>query len=564
MTDSVSSTSTTTTTTRTSYSQNRNDFDTDALVEDAVAAKMARADSYETRLSGNEVKISAYQDMQDKLQSLLDTLEVLRGPSGSSGASSDVFQDRATYLTSASSTDVDTLLSATVQEGTDIGSHEIEILQVAKADKLGGGSIASRTDDLGWSGTFTLGTSDVTDGGNATSATVTIAATMSLGDIADAINAETSSTGVTASIIKVAEGDYMLVLTGSETARSIQASAGSGDDVLSNLGITATDDSFANRLQSAQTARLKVDGVTIERNGNDIDDAVDGVSLYLYKAEAGTTVTVEVDNDLSSIKEAIEAFVEAYNTFRDFVLTNQTTETDGTASADAVLFGDSTLRSTSAQLQDIVSEGVDDHALAGIGITFDEDNKLVIDDDALDDALLGNIDVVETLFAYRMETSSGDLKLLTHGTGSLDFTLDVTVNADGTLTGAGIGGDSSMFTISGSTIIGAAGTAYEGLRLVYTGNTSKSVTVSITAGLAEQLYNATTGVADENDGQLADLISSLRDSNEALQEKITRIEVDGEIYRNYLLDRYSRIEAKLAEAQSTLDLLEALNNSDNS
>ncbi len=560
---SSATTTTSTTTTRTSYSQNRNDFDTDALVEEAVAAKLARADTYETRISKNDAKIAAYEELQDALQTVLDSVDVLRGPSGTSGKSDDVFLDRSAYITASSSTDADNLLSATVEEGTATGTHKIEILQVAKADKLGGGTVTSRYDDLGWSGTFTLGTSDVGDGGNATSATITVTDSMSLGDIAEAINAEEANTGVSASVIKVSDSAYMLVLTSSDAARSISANYASGDDALQSLGITGADGTFANRLQTAQVASLTVDGVTVERNSNDIDDVIDGVGLYLYQAEAGTTITVEIDNDLSGIKTAIQSFVDAYNAFRDIVLTNQEVGSDGEVSEGAVLFGDGTLRNASKQLQNILTEMVDGVDLSSIGITFDEDNKLQIDEEALDDALLSDAETVKKLFSYDMETSSGDLQLLSHGTGDLSFTLDVTVDANGSLESASIGGDSSMFTISGSRIIGNEGTAYEGLTLIYTGTTDKSISVGITSGLAEQLYNATTVIADENDGQLADLVTSLEGANEDLQDKITWIEDTAETYRNYLLDRYSRIEAKLAEAQSLLDLFDAYNSSDN-
>lgn len=559
---SATSSTSTTTATRTSYSQNRNEFDTDALVEEAVAAKLARADSLEIKVADNEATISAYEEMQDLLLTMQDSLQTLRSEPGTSGSSSDVFKNRTAYLTSSTSTEADTILSATVEDGTEIGTHEVTVSQIAKAERLGGGSVASRSSDLGWSGSFVLGTYANDDTSTLTSATITVTSTMSLDDIRDAINAETSSTGVTASVIKVAEDDYMLVLTAENTDQDIAISGQTGDDVLQSVGITAADGSFANVLQEAQGAILTVDGVSIQRASNDIDDALDGITLHLYKADPGNALSLEVDNNLSDIKEQIQALVDAYNEFRTFVLTNQATADSGEASEDAVLFGDSVLRSVTKNLQETLSSGVDGVSMADIGLSFDENNKLVLDEDELDNALMDDLDAIETLFSYKVETSSGNLKLLRHGDGpkSASFTLDITVSGS-SVTSVSVGGDAALFTVSGNTISGAAGTEYEGLTFVFTGTASQSISVSTTQGIADQMWSTVEEAADEADGMLTATIADLEGANDDLEERISTIESNAESYRSYLLDKYSRIEAKLAEAQSTLDLLESLTNS---
>jgi len=564
MTTSVSSSTSTTTTTSstTSYSQNRNEFDTTSLVEAAVASRLARADSLETKLSANEAKIAAYEEMQSLLLAMQDSLQALRGDPSSSGQDDDVFLDRTAYLTSSTSTDADTLLSVTVEDGTDLTSHEIEILQVAKVERLGGGTQSSRSDALGWSGSFTLGT---TLDSVSSSATITVTEDMSLDDIVDAINAESTTTGVTASVIQVSDDEYMMVLTGSETAATIDLADSSGT-VLEDLGMVDENGDKADVLQEAQTAQIEIDGVTIERNSNEIDDAVDGISLTLYKAEEGNILTLEVDNSLSDIKEQIEALVETYNSFRDFVLTNQETGDDGTAGDDATLFGDSMLRSTSVQLQTALTSSIDEASLALLGITFDEDNKLELDEDTLDDALLNSLDDVQALLTYQATSSSSNLSLLRHGDGpaSAEFTLDITVDDDGDISAVSVDGDSSLFSFDADTgrIIGADGSDYEGLTLVFTGSTDQSISVSLSQGIADSMWQAVETVADEYDGLLSDMIGDLEDADDTLQTRIDTIESNAESYRTYLLEKYARIEAKLAEAQSVLDLLEAITNTE--
>lgn len=552
-----SSTSTTSTRTTTSSTTNYDDFDTASLVEAKLESRYNRIDSMETEVSDNETKIAAYEDLQGMLQDLTDALEPLRGDPSSSGKSSNVFRDRTAYLTSSSSTTASTYMSATVEEGTDLDTHTITITQVAKANILGSSSQSSRYTALGVSGTFTLGTSA---GG---SATITVDADMSLGDIADAINAEQSTSGVKATVMKVSDSSYQLILTSVETGETITASDTSGTVLTSTLGLLNSSGAInsSNVLQAAQNAIFSVDGVTITRSSNDIDDVLDGVTLHLYSAPStDTTLTLEVSNDLTSIQDAITSLVDTYNTLRDFIVTNQTTTSSGTADDSATLYGDSTLRSIASTLQGILSSGTSDTNLAALGITFDDDNKLVVDDSALGNALLDNLDDIEALFSYQMTSSSGDLGLVRHPNSSFDFTLDVTVDSSGTLQSASVGGDSSLFTVSGSTIKGATGSIYEGLTLVYSGSTSKSIDVVLTQGIADKMYYSSDAVGNSDTGTLVDVIDSLENNNDILNDKIDSLTTSTQTYASYLYTLYSSMAAKISEAETTVKLLKALLN----
>lgn len=528
-----------------------------------MASRLSRIDSLNTNVSENTTKIAAYQDMQSLLKTVVTSLEALRSAPGSTGQSNDVFRDRTAYLTSSSSTAAGTYLAATIEEGTDLGSHTINITQTATTNIIKSGSQSSKSSDLGWSGDITLGTV----GGN--SANIAITATMSLADMADAINVENAATGITASVMKVSDSAYILVLTADDTGATITASDSSGtllsgSDTLAMLdsnGNIASD----NVLQEAKDAILTVDGVKMTRSSNDIDDILEGTVLHLYSAPStDTTLTLEVDHDLTSIKSDINTFVDAYNAFRDLVLTNQTTASDGTAAVTATLFGDSTLRNISQKAQSILTSAIDETSLASIGITLDADNKLVSDETTLDSALLNDFDAVQALFTYKTTTSSGDLALVRHPDSSLNFTLDVTVDTDGNLSDASIDGDSSMFTISGSTIKGVEGTQYAGLTLVYTGTTTKSITVDLSQGIADKLYTTVDSISNSNSGTLADLITSLEDSNTSIENRISDLEESANSYSDYLYSSYGTIAAHLASAQSTLDLLQALLNASNS
>lgn len=554
-TSSGTSTSTTNTTSSTDYSS----FDTEALVEAKLSSRYTRIDSMQTEVTDNETKIAAYQDLQGKLQALTTSLQTLRADPSSSGKASDIFRDRAAYLSSSTSAAASTYLSASVDEGTEMGSHTITIAQVAKTNILSSAAQSSKTDDLGWSGTIALGT----EGG--ASADIVITDTMSLSDIADAINAQQGTSGVKASVMKVSDSSYQLILTGTATGTTITASDVSGTLLSGSdtLGLLDGDGAVNadNVLQAAQNAQFTIDGVSITRSSNDIDDVLDGVTLHLYAAPSSdTTLTLEVDNDLSAVKEAITAFVDAYNTFRDFVVTNQSTQSDGTAEDEATLFGDSTLRGVANDAQTILSSAVDENSLAAIGITFDANNKLTVNDTTLENALQDDLNSVQSLFTYSMTASSGDLGLVRHPDKSLSFTLDITVDADGKLSGASIDGDSSMFTVSDGSIKGVAGTEYEGLTLVYTGTTAKSISVVLSQGLADQLYSKIDKVSNADTGTLTEVIDTLEDTNDDLDERISALEASTSSYKSALTTLYGSIASRMSTAQTTLDLLKALLN----
>jgi Flagellar capping protein len=550
----VSSTSSSTSTSSTDYLS----FDTATLVEAKLASRYARMDSIQTEIDANQTKIAAYQDMQNLLLTLQETLQALRADPSSTGKEDNVFLDRSAYLTSTGSTSASTYMSATVKSGTDLDSHTITISQVATANKLSTTTQSSRYTALGVTGTISLGT----EGGG--SAEISITSGMSLGDIADTINAQKSTTGVGASIMKVSDSSYMLVLTTTSTGETITASDVSGTLLSDTFGLLDGngDINSGNVLQEGKDAILTVDGVTITRNTNDIDDVLDGVTLHLYAATSDA-MTLSVENDLDSIKTTIQSFIDAYNSFRDFVLTNQTVDDDGSASDSATLFGDGTLRSIAATIQTALSSSIDEASLALIGITFDSDNKLVLDETALDNALLDNLSTVQSLFTYSATMSSGDLGLVRHPDASFDFTLDLSYDGDGNLV-ASVDGDSSLFTVNGTTITGTTGTIYEGLTFAYTGSTAKAISVMLTQGIADQIYNDIETVADEDNGTLTSILESLQTKDSDLDSRLSTLTASTETYATYLYSAYSTIAGKLAAAQTTLALLEALLNANSS
>lgn len=553
MTTVSTTTSTSTTAATTGYSaltssDSGTGIDYSVLIEAKVQARLVRADRIDAKITTNEAKITAYSDLQDLLQTVNSSLDGLRNRSEATGASSNLFGQRAGYVSD------DDVMAATVEDDTEAGTYSIVVQQLATKHKVGSDSVSSKTSALGQAGSFTLQAAD------GTAVSITMDADDTLTDLRDAINAQKSTSGVTASIVQVSDSSYQLMLTANNTGQAISLTDG-GDDVLSGLGLTDSAGAIKNELIAVQDAIISVDGVTVTRSTNTIDDAIEGVTLNLYTADPDSAITLEVSTDLSSIKTAITDFVDAYNAFRDFVVQQQAVASDGTKTDDATLFADSLLRQITQSVSNALNTSItgDDGSvlsLASLGITFDSSNKLELDEDTLNSMLTENVDAVQQLLGLNMTSSSSQLSLLRYDSSStsMSFTMDVDVASDGSLNSVSVNGDSSLFTVKGNRIVGNDGTAYAGIVMVYTGG-SGSVDVDFSQGLADRLFGAIDSVAAEYDSDLSTAIDDLEATDTDLEGRSADIRTKAESYRTTLTAYYARLEAAAETAALLLQQL---------
>jgi flagellar hook-associated protein 2 len=167
--------------------------------------------------------------------------------------------------------------------------------------------------------------------------------------------------------------------------------------------------------------------------------------------------------------------------------------------------------------------------------------------------------------ATQLSFSSGDLSTIAAGNSPpSSFTLDLTVDSSGNLETASVDGDNSMFTVSGDTILGNAGTPYAGMALEFTGNTSQSVTVTSTPGLASLINSIGTAASDPTSGTLQTLVSGLQTQDSTLQQQVTDIQSEAATYQSELQTQYAQYQAAIQEASTTLNYLQALLNAGSS
>jgi len=558
-TSSTSSTSPSSSdTVTTTGTTNSTSVDWTTLIQSQVNAKLAQATSITTKITANEAKVTAYQTLQTDLSTLSTGLESL-STSIINSVATNAFATRSATISSTGDVSASSALSMSVNSGSATGDHTLQISQLATAQKVMGSAQSSSTTALGYSGTFSLGLA----GG--TSSAITITSGMSMQDIVDTINAQSSTTNVQASVIEVSSGSYQMVLTGTQDAADISYSSTSGDDILNKLGVTDSTGAFTDVLQKAQPAEFTLDGIALTRNTNDVSDVLTGVTFDLLQSTpSGTTLNISIGTDTSQITSALQTFVTNYNAFRDEVIAQSAQNSDGTASSSAVLFGDSTMRDIMTQLQQVLSGSVGGMTMADLGLSFNENNELQLDTGTLATVLTTNLSGVTQLLAAQTTTSSSQLSVVNTGTSPQSFALDLTVDSSGTLTSASVNGDSSQFSVVGDTIIGNAGTAYAGMAFTYTGSTSQTINVSSTSGLASQIFQIANDASSTSTGSLQDLITNLQSQDSDMQSQVSTIQSDAQTYQTQLQDEYANDQAAIESANNTLDYLKALLNAGSS
>lgn len=388
----------------------------------------------------------------------------------------------------------------------------------------------------------------------------------SLDDLAATINA---IAGVTASVETV-DGESRLKIS-ADGGGALSFTADSANAV-TELGLTQQQ-------------------LVIERNSNTIDDLIEGVTLDLFQAEVGTTISLDIEQDLNAVKTALQDFVVAYNEVKVFINQNSPDTVD--PDSGGVLFGSSVISDLESRLSSIIGSGADGVSEAftvfqQIGIEFVDNgtisdpllaDTLTIDDAELDSALLSNIDDVKSLFTFEFSSSDPRVSLIGFdGTAqysetgyklNIDFDeVDGDSVASANIDGAGAGADDGSVTADGRILSVGDQTGASGLRLFYGGDSDLAdVQIDFTVGLGAKLFFELDNLLDPTNGLVEGEITSLEDQNTVAQERADQMLERIERERVRLTERFSRLEATLASLDSQLRSLQAMidaqNNNDN-
>jgi flagellar hook-associated protein 2 len=438
-------------------------LDVNGIVSQLMSIERQPINKLSTQEASYQAKLSAYGSVKGALAGFQTALQGL--------TSANKFQS----LTATPSDT--TVFSASATSSAVAGTYSLEVTSLAQAQKLvaagqasstaaiGTGAATTVTFDFGTisGGSFNTGTGRYTgasylSNGSGTKSITIDSSNNSLQGIRDAINS--AKIGVTASIVNDGSGTpYRLALSSDNNgaSNSIKISV-SGDAAVSSL---LSNDPAATQNMSetvtAQNANFKVNGVTVSKTSNTISDVIQGVTLNLSKVTT-SAATLTVARDAATVNSSISSFVKAYNDLNTTL--KGVSAYDATNKRGAILQGDSTVRSLQAQLRSMLTSPVTATSsavttLSNIGVSFQKDGSLAIDQTKLDKVIASNFSDIASLFTSIGKSSDSLVAYSASTTATKPGSYAVSVSSLATQGGAT--GDLNLnappYTIASSTSI---------------------------------------------------------------------------------------------------------------
>lgn len=330
-------------------------LDTSSIISQLMTVEAIPQNNLKTAVGKEQGQLTALQQINTALAGLL--------------TSAQSFTAGSTWTQLAASSS-NTAFSVTASSTASQGTLNVSVQQSATNSTV----VLSGSTPFAAGGTY-----QITTGGTTTS--FTVGGTGSMADIAAAINAGASTSGL---------GAVVLDPNGTPSLELVSTKTGAASNFTVSDGTSTLVDSTAASAPGAVTAKgldaqLSVDGVTMTSASNAVVVAT-GVTVTIPTGVTPASPqqsTISVSDDGSNKATAVKAFVDQVNS----VLTSiggatsyGTIPTGGGASATdgGVLPGDSTLRSLSDQLLNSIFPA-DGSSLEGLGISVDRYGKLTFD-----------------------------------------------------------------------------------------------------------------------------------------------------------------------------------------
>ncbi|CBV44238.2 flagellar filament capping protein FliD [Halomonas elongata] len=384
------------------------------LLDQLRSAERQKLDPIMSRKTQEQARISAYGRLQSGVSEFQEAVARLN--------------DDALYQGLAASVQGEGLTASTTEDA-DPGRYEIAVTHTARA-----GSLAStRVADIAAPLTGANASLDLTFGDGSTTR-IALAEGATLEDIRDTINADPDA-GVDASIIHDGTGNRLVL-----NSRESGADAGVTQMSFNNLagGVALEED--ADTHQAGRDAELEINGIQITSASNTVEGAIQGVTLELDPTASGETLSLVVEQDNASVKEAVTALVDVYNKLKSTL--GRMTAVTGDAASAGELVGDRTVRniesSLSRNLVDPVGGG-EVTMMSQLGISLQADGRLQLDVDKLDAVMADNPQALRDFLAGDNEDAGM--------AGRLAGTLGLMLGDDGTIQSAISGSETRVSSL---------------------------------------------------------------------------------------------------------------------
>jgi flagellar hook-associated protein 2 len=360
-------------------------LDVNSIITQLMAIEQQPLTVLQTKATTIQSTVSEYGKIKSAISTMRDLASKL--------ASTTTWAQTTTNSTSSA--------VAAASTGSSAGTYSVEVQKLASVQTLAT-AVQPATAALGGGtlhielGTWGAGQTSFTPKAGATAVDVTVAATDTLADVRDKINA--SGAGVTALVMTDSTGSRLLIrsnATGADNAfRTTVTDDDGGNADAAGLSQLAFDPSAAaaqmTQSQTASDAQATVNGLAVTSDSNTLAGIVDGLTLTL-NAETALTgpVTVNVVTDTDALKKTLTDFAAAYTAVVGLIATD--TKYDAVAKKGAILQGDSAATGMQRQLRTLAGSASAASAtfghLSDIGLELQADGSMTVDGTKLDAAL---------------------------------------------------------------------------------------------------------------------------------------------------------------------------------
>ena len=317
-------------------------LDTASIIDQLMSLEARTQTGLKTKLTTQQSTLKTLQDLNAKIAAL-----------GTQSKDLSVQAAFSPLKATASSTAV----TASAGTGLSAGSFEVGVVATAAAHRLTFGTSATPTAHV------TGPTDDVVLDVNGTSVALSTDGTLT--GLVSALNG--AATGVRASTVTLDDGTQRLVVQSATTgaASSFTLTASDGSQLLGGATVSAGRD-----------AAITLGPDTLHSPTNTFTSVLSGVSLTVTSAAIGTTASIEVSADTSTVQAKVKSLVDAVNAALTSI--DSLTAPGGGTGAAGPLAGDATVTALRSSLLGAVYPQ-DGTSLASMGLQTDRNGKLVLD-----------------------------------------------------------------------------------------------------------------------------------------------------------------------------------------
>lgn len=355
-------------------------MDVEGLIEGLIGISRQPISQLQSRAASAKAAVTDLSAVGSLLAKLKDAASAL-----------DTTEKVGSYKATSTNQDA---LAITANGNAQPGTYDIEVVQLAQAERRYSNGFASASEASGFSGTLNLAIGDQ-------SAAIDIDGSDSLNAVITKIN----ESGLRVRASSFFDGSqYRLQIRGLDPGEANAIT-------LSQDGFDMGFEEEANLVSKAQDAIIKVDGFEVKSGSNNISQAIPGVSLAL-KAKSTSPFTITVQDDTEALGKKINDFVNAYNEVITRV--HKLAGYGSTKASNPLLAGDSALRGITSRMNTQLTKTLGSgefNTLASIGIQLKNDGTIKLDQSKLDKAIAKDGNTVAELMGGT-KTSSGIMDMM--------------------------------------------------------------------------------------------------------------------------------------------------------